>query len=207
MLVADSVTPLGPSVQTTIIAKTGSHEIRTSTTDITVSECIKCYDCNILDSRSPKDCPGNLIDYPTANACRVLALSDGTMIQQIVSPESLCSESNFKTLKIRVAKQFHDGEADAMCCFTDGCNSSPRVARQSLETKPNPNLSTPPEGQFNQAPPVIQKSVSGGNLAKLQQEDATGGSLRAEAAADSININSRFRLMLSVLVIFTLFII
>ena len=55
-----------------------------------------------------------------------------------MSPESLCGETHFSTLKRRIAKRFRDGQSEALCCYSSGCNLNLELAKQSLEILTRP---------------------------------------------------------------------
>jgi len=100
---------------------------------------INCFSCNVMDSRNSQVCPGReQITFQESSACRLLALSNGTVVQQGVSPVSLCKETHFNVLKRRISKKFRDGEAEAICCYSNGCNLNMNLAQESLEILPMP---------------------------------------------------------------------
>ena len=58
-------------------------------------------------------CPGdNLIDFPGTEACRILTLSDGTILNQSPVGRSLCKLKSLKASKFRIAKDFQDGNGE-----------------------------------------------------------------------------------------------
>ena len=58
-------------------------------------------------------CPGAAAyNFSSANYCRLLALSDGTIISQSPAAASLCSEKAKLTTKIVISKDFRDGKGE-----------------------------------------------------------------------------------------------
>ena len=58
-------------------------------------------------------CPGDyLIDFPGTEACRILTLSDGTILNQSPVGRSLCKLKSLKASKFRIAKDFQDGNGE-----------------------------------------------------------------------------------------------
>ena len=55
-----------------------------------------------------------------------------------MSPETLCSQKHYATLKRGIAKRFRDGEGEVTCCFSNGCNLNMELARQSLQILESP---------------------------------------------------------------------
>ena len=43
------------------------------------------YDDHTYNNHSDQPCPGPLVEYPTSRACRVVALSTGEVVQQVVA--------------------------------------------------------------------------------------------------------------------------
>ena len=68
-------------------------------------------------------------------ACRLLTRSDGSVVQQAITPVSLCTEEHFLSLKQRIAKKVRDGEGQVECCYSNGCNSDLSTAARSLQVE------------------------------------------------------------------------
>ena len=101
---------------------------------IPVCHCIRCYSCDLLTGREDSPCPGlQQQDVPESVACRLLTLGDGTVVQQAVTPVSLCSEEHFNTLRQRIAKTLRDGQGQVKCCYSNGCNSDMESVSRSLQ--------------------------------------------------------------------------
>ena len=66
---------------------------------------ISCFTCNMMDNNNYHSCPGTLTSFPGSSACRVMALSNGTVVQQAVSPVELCQPAHLASLKRAVAKE------------------------------------------------------------------------------------------------------
>ena len=66
---------------------------------------ISCFTCNVMDNNNYRSCPGTASSFPGSSACRVMALSDGTVVQQVVSPVELCQPAHLASLKRAVAKE------------------------------------------------------------------------------------------------------
>ena len=72
-------------------------------------------------------------DSPESVACRLLTLGDGTVVQQAVTPVSLCSQNHFLALRQRIAKTLRDGNGQVKCCYSNGCNSDMETVNRSLQ--------------------------------------------------------------------------
>ena len=58
-------------------------------------------------------CPGTeLRDAPEADACRLLALSDGTVINQSPVTQHLCTMKALLSSKRKIARDFYDGKGE-----------------------------------------------------------------------------------------------
>ena len=56
-------------------------------------------------------CPGaELIDFPNADACRLLAQHDGTVLNQSPVSKPLCTRAVIQSSKLKIAKDYADGE-------------------------------------------------------------------------------------------------
>ena len=56
-------------------------------------------------------CPGTqLIDFPNADTCRLLALRDGTVVNQSPVSKPLCMRAVIQSSKLKIAKDYADGE-------------------------------------------------------------------------------------------------
>ena len=66
---------------------------------------ISCFTCNMMDNNNYRSCPGTATSFPGSSACRVMALSNGTVVQQVVSPVELCQPAHLASLKRAVAKE------------------------------------------------------------------------------------------------------
>ena len=66
---------------------------------------ISCFTCNMMDNNNYRSCPGTATSFPGSSACRVMALSNGTVVQQAVSPVELCQSTHLASLKRAVAKE------------------------------------------------------------------------------------------------------
>ena len=54
-------------------------------------------------------CPGSLLhDFPRGDFCRLIALSDGTVVNQEAVTETLCLEPSIKYTKGRIGQDFLD---------------------------------------------------------------------------------------------------
>ena len=54
-------------------------------------------------------CPGSLLyDYPRGDFCRLIALSDGRVINQEVVTETLCTEASVRYTKGKIGQDFLD---------------------------------------------------------------------------------------------------
>ena len=54
-------------------------------------------------------CPGSLLhDFPRGDFCRLIALSDGTVVNQEAVTETLCLEQSIKYTKGRIGQDFLD---------------------------------------------------------------------------------------------------
>ena len=101
-------------------------------------QSLQCFHCNEMD-RNYQKCPGlEPVTYPGSQACRLLALSDGTVVQQDVSPLELCLDHHITSLKRMIARKFGDGQASVICCFTDSCNESLEKASLSRDLVKTP---------------------------------------------------------------------
>ena len=50
-------------------------------------------------------CPGLVQeDFPESVACRILTRGDGSVVQQTITPVSLCTEDHFLSLKQRIGE-------------------------------------------------------------------------------------------------------
>ena len=60
-----------------------------------------------------QNCPGSeAAPFPGSRACRLLALGDGSVVQQDVTPEDLCTEQHAASLRRMVARRFGDGQGN-----------------------------------------------------------------------------------------------
>ena len=67
---------------------------------------INCFTCNVMDTNNYQSCPGTQATaFPGSAACRVMSLSNGTVVQQVVSPVELCKAKHLSNLKRGVAKE------------------------------------------------------------------------------------------------------
>ena len=63
-------------------------------------------------------CPGTeLLNAPEADACRLLALSDGTIINQSPVTKHLCTMQSLQSSKRKIARDFYDGKGDTPKCI------------------------------------------------------------------------------------------
>ena len=76
-----------------------------------------------------------------------------------MSPESLCSQKHYAALKRGIAKRFRDGKGEVTCCYSNGCNLSLELARQSLQILERPMKS-------HEIVSIQQKAE---NIARLKQ--------------------------------------
>ena len=77
-----------------------------------------------LNHVSPlQECPASELSvFPGSSACRLLALSDGTVVQQDVTPVELCQDKHVDNLRRVVAKKFGDGRGTVTAQVTStGC--------------------------------------------------------------------------------------
>ena len=52
------------------------------------------------------------MDFPETEACRLLALSDGTILNKSPVPKKLCSIKALHSSQLRIAKDFQDGRGE-----------------------------------------------------------------------------------------------
>ena len=107
------------------------------------------------DHSTRQPCPGLLVDYPSSTACRVSALGDGTVIEQTVTPSSLCDPGDIKSFLLGIARRsgaimssisrahvymirYRVGDGQVSCCYTSGCNKDIGTARGSFESQSIP---------------------------------------------------------------------
>mgnify|MGYP007015862891 FL=1 len=50
------------------------------------------------------------MDFPDSPACRLLALSDGTVLNQSPVSRPLCMKTVIQSSKLKIAKDYADGE-------------------------------------------------------------------------------------------------
>ena len=50
------------------------------------------------------------MDFPDSPACRLLALSDGTVLNQSPVSKPLCMKTVIQSSKLKIAKDYADGE-------------------------------------------------------------------------------------------------
>ena len=50
------------------------------------------------------------MDFPDSPACRLLALSDGTVLNQSPVSKPLCMKAVIQSSKLKIAKDYADGE-------------------------------------------------------------------------------------------------
>ena len=68
--------------------------------------CFKQYPLYCLFKTT---CPGSLLhDFPRGDFCRLIALSDGTVVNQEAVTETLCLEPSIKYTKGRIGQDFLD---------------------------------------------------------------------------------------------------
>ena len=53
-------------------------------------------------------------DFPESVACRILTRSDGSVVQQAITPISLCTEDHFLSLKQRIGLSQRDSLLSVM---------------------------------------------------------------------------------------------
>lgn len=53
-----------------------------------------------------------MLDAPDADACRLLALSDGTVINQSPVAKQLCTMNALLSSKRKIARDFYDGRGE-----------------------------------------------------------------------------------------------
>ena len=52
------------------------------------------------------------MDFPETDACRLLALNDGTILNQSPVSKTLCSIQALHSSQLRIAKDFQDGRGE-----------------------------------------------------------------------------------------------
>ncbi|XP_059079569.1 uncharacterized protein LOC131877797 isoform X2 [Tigriopus californicus] len=65
------------------------------------------------------------------NMCRLLALKDGTIINQSPISPVLCTSQSKRTTRLKISKDYRDGEGIVACCNWNGCNSDAVKATMS----------------------------------------------------------------------------
>ena len=54
-----------------------------------------------------------MLDSPSTKMCRLLALSDGTVINQSPISPVLCSDKAIWTTRLKISKDYRDGEGES----------------------------------------------------------------------------------------------